>query len=212
MKTLKLIDKIFMIAQDLNKIYIIDFDDSFTYNIFSTLCEIDLKNQSRIEIIPFDKLETTIAKRRPSQFKTAYIFGPGPGRPEDYPSFKFDDITNSSNNLLFGICLGHQLYWKYKGLQTEASLNPMHGEAHQYDFGFLGFKTLQRVQRYNSLAVKIKADDISVLESNGWKLIVENNELIYAQNDRIISMQFHPESIGTTCPHLFFKPIGDFLL
>ena len=68
------------------------------------------------------------------------------------------------------------------------------------------------VQKYNSLTVKLNKNDCEALEEKGFYLYLDSHELVMSRHKRLLTYQFHPESIGTTCPQLFFKPLLNFLL
>ena len=177
-----------------SKIYIIDFEDSFTFNIASEL----YKFETNILIIPHYEFFTT---KNMNDFKnktkspTAIILGPGPGNPEDHLEY-FDIIKSlllNPNIFLMGICLGHQILALIDGLFVRRSMRPMHGQQVKIDFNNQNIL----VQRYNSLAVYVS-------EKN-------DNEILIRNWDRGISYQFHPESIGTERSPLFFKDLLDFI-
>ena len=64
------------------KVIIIDFFDSFTYNIASQLNQFGLK----AKVISYDRLNTI--DRYLNAKGNAIIYGPGPGHPDDYPIAK----------------------------------------------------------------------------------------------------------------------------
>ena len=107
------------------KIVIVDFNDSFTWNIFSTLKEIDQNLQ--VEIVHWLNFEV------PLRDKTIVILGPGPGHPNEYQKFipKISKILSSSLIYLIGICLGHQLIAKLMGMEIVPSASLVHGQTEQ---------------------------------------------------------------------------------
>ena len=68
------------------------------------------------------------------------------------------------------------------------------------------------LQRYNSLAIKFNHSVIQGLVSAGWRILSEDGEVIIAHYKNTLSFQFHPESIGTSCPESFFTSLVEFLL
>lgn len=179
---------------DKSKIYIIDFDDSFTFNIATELYtyEKDIQVISHLNFFSPTKFSKYLEMIKTP---TAIILGPGPGSPDEYKEY-FDSIKElRSNPLIFlmGICLGHQIIALMDGMSVRPSLKPTHGGQVKINFDDKNIL----VQRYNSLGV---------FESkNGYK------EVQIRQWNRGVSYQFHPESIGTDNRPLFFKDLLDFI-
>lgn len=176
------------------RIYIIDFEDSFTFNIATELYSFEK------DIIVVSH-EDFFAKKNFQQFmatithKTAVILGPGPGSPDEYQNYfpKIKELRANSNIFLMGICLGHQVLAMMDGLSIRRSQRPMHGGQVKINFDSVNIL----VQRYNSLAV--------------FESPKSHRELQIRQFPRGISYQFHPESIGTENRHLFFEQLLNFL-
>lgn len=180
---------------DKTKIYVVDFEDSFTFNIATEL----YIYEKDIQVIAHNEF---FADKTFKYFfndlkqKTAVILGPGPGSPDEYRDYfsKIRQLKNNPKIFLMGICLGHQLLALIDGLSIRPSARPVHGRQVKINFNNLNML----VQRYNSLAVyesKKSSEEIQVREwGNG------------------ISYQFHPESIGTENRPLFFKALIDFLI
>lgn len=170
-----------------DKIIIVDFEDSFTYNIANIL-------------FPFEKKILVV---RHAEFFThpdfylnnqrqAVILGPGPGQPQVYERyFELIKILIKNENIyVMGICLGHQIMAMIHGYEVKKSINQLHGQS--VEIFFNGVST--RVQRYNSLAVFDDDFEINICEyKNG------------------ISYQFHPESIGTLQNDIFFQELLTFI-
>jgi len=105
----------------LPRVWLIDNDDSFTYNIVELLrrlpCEWALHRWRNIS---------------PSMARsfTHIIFSPGPGIPDEYgPLFRLlDDLP--SHRPLLGICLGHQVLARHYGAPLLNLHPPVHGQAH----------------------------------------------------------------------------------
>lgn len=179
---------------DKAKIYIIDFEDSFTFNIATEI----YPYETEIVVVSHDEFFAThnfnhFIKKLKNH--VAVILGPGPGSPNEYQDY-FSDILKIKNHpqtFLMGICLGHQILALMDGLKIRRSKRPMHGEQVQISFD----NKNMLVQRYNSLAV-YESD-------NGQK------EIQIREWPRGISYQFHPESIGTENRFLFFKDLLAFI-
>ncbi|MBC77502.1 MAG: hypothetical protein CME64_15975 [Halobacteriovoraceae bacterium] len=195
-------------------VYICDFDDSFTYNIYSEISLSGLKATviSKNSIKEF--LETNINTKG----KLAIVLGPGPFHPDDYPEIvtAVKKILTRKDLFLMGICLGHQLIARALGYEVDRSINPKHGEVEKIGLDIKARKLLGTsesqvfVQRYNSLGVKAK--DKEFLKSNDIDAFVNNKEIFMLSGKGLISYQFHPESVGTSFRSRFFRPLKTFLL
>ncbi len=199
-------------------IFICDFNDSFTYNIYSEL-KILFPHEA-IEVIKFDRVLSFLqimASQRDN--KALIVLGPGPGHPLEYkslcPSLKL--LLENNSTYILGVCLGHQLIWHMMGYEVSHAVNARHGVNQKYllDASTSELFLLPRsitVQKYNSLTVKLNKNDCNALEKKGFCLYLDSDELVMSRHKRLLTYQFHPESIGTTCPQLFFKPLLNFLL
>ena len=176
---------------DNTKIFIIDFEDSFTFNIANVLYEFEtnIKVVSHLDFFVNNYLKQTDGK-------IAVILGPGPGSPDLYFHY-FSLISEMKNNdqiFLMGICLGHQILGMMDGFVVKLSNKPIHGG--QVVTMFNSENIL--VQRYNSLAI---------FESND-----SETEINFRHWTRGISYQFHPESVGTENQAIFFRDLVNFIL
>ncbi|HAZ12520.1 MAG: hypothetical protein A2X86_19880 [Bdellovibrionales bacterium GWA2_49_15] len=190
------------------QVLIIDFDDSFTYNIANAFYEF-------LKITPKVLHWKKVHHQEQSILLNAQIlvWGPGPGHPAEYDeiipimhkAFALPRIFN------FGICLGHQLYWKMRGGQILPSREAIHGESIEMIipswpiFPRSYHQQMTKVQRYNSLCVKMNS-----VEQCGPCDLVVKDEVIMSAGTNFLTMQFHPESIGTSCPGLFFAVAEQF--
>lgn len=185
------------------QVVIIDFDDSFTFNIASELYLLGLN----AKVIHYNLLPSLVLDSEVG----IVILGPGPGHPDDY-SFYYPylkQIINNTNIFVMGICLGHQLIWKLKGASIFRLKQPLHGHScimqipawsKYFDHLVINKKVL--VQSYNSLAVLYDADLMPV-SSN----VIHGSQVMASLFFNGISFQFHPESIGTSYPRIFFGPL-----
>ena len=179
---------------DKTKIYIIDFEDSFTFNIATELYAFE----KQIAVLPH--LDFFSNKKFPvflEKIKTpiAVILGPGPGSPEEYREYfnKIKELKKNPLIFLMGICLGHQVIGLMDGLSIRPSQKPIHGGQIKINFDNINIL----VQRYNSLAVFESKNSFNEIQIRQWA--------------RGVSYQFHPESIGTENRPLFFKDLLDFI-
>lgn len=198
----------------MKKIFICDFEDSFTYNILS---EIQLMGLSA-EVVEFNEVRNFINELLHTNHKAAVILGPGPGHPSEYLFLQDHLLAMMGQPHIFtlGICLGHQLMWYFQGADVTHAKRPVHGQVAKYQLtseqqeSFLLPATIS-VQRYNSLAVIDQSWGASVPKFLVNKY-VSDGEVIMSRFTNGISYQFHPESVGTSFPSVFFRPIKKFLL
>lgn len=198
-----------------SNIYILDFNDSFTYNLLSELKIID--STLSIKVIPLTKIKNFLSEVATTIVRCGIILGPGPGRPEDY-SFIYHELAKiqlNRNIFVLGVCLGHQLILNSQGFRVTKAKKAIHGQAQQYDLPKdlaleIGCPTKISVQRYNSLAV-IENTKLQ-LNLKKTQFFSSNGEVIIYLGERILTYQFHPESIGTTCPKYFFMRLVNFLI
>ena len=64
-----------------------------------------------------------------------------------------------------------------------------------------------KVQRYNSLCVK---KNLICQARQTQQDLIMDGEVIMSAGPNFLTMQFHPESIGTSCPRLFFAVAEQF--
>lgn len=172
-----------------DKIFIIDFDDSFTHNIASVLFPIEEKiSVTNVHDFFNHHYESFLHDENPR----AIILGPGPGHPDIYQKYfrKIEMLRKNESVYIMGICLGHQILGLMDGKKVLRSSEQIHGQSITINFK----DTFLKVQRYNSLAV---------VEGNF------NQDI--RRFPRGISYQFHPESIGTENNLIFFEELLEFI-
>lgn len=173
----------------LDKIIIIDFEDSFTYNIASVLFPFE---KSIAVIAHHEFFNIHLQKYLNSKENHAVILGPGPGHPQEHQKYfvEIEKIRKLKNFYVMGICLGHQILGLIDNKTVAKAQEQIHGQTI-----FIEFDGQPRgVQRYNSLAVYNDSAEVNI-----------------RRFDRGISYQFHPESIGTDSNLLFFRELLDFI-
>lgn len=182
---------------------LVDFNDSFTWNVVQEVEEIGIKT----DVMEWEDFETL-----PSH--DLLILGPGPGHPDDYQ--RIFPLIREWLNLkrpLFGICLGHQIFWRILGEEVLRSKFPVHGQKVKLELTptwieWLGVQDNVLVQRYNSLAVPAQA----ALRNPDIKNIIQDGEIMLSFGEKVLTYQFHPESVGTTYRRSFFMPLLRYLV
>ena len=201
-------------SRGLESIVLVDYLDSFSYNIVS---ELYLMGQ-KVSVITHTEVDQLLDL---DDSKRLIIYGPGPGHPSEY-TVSLDlipKLLDRDNLYHAGICLGHQLLWLCSGMNVVPSANPMHGRSVSmivpnwscFTQNSVG-KHVQ-VQRYNSLQVLF---DSSLVPTRGALAGAQchsvDGEFAMASFKRGVSYQFHPESIGTSFRKIFFQPLIDFII
>jgi anthranilate synthase/aminodeoxychorismate synthase-like glutamine amidotransferase len=181
------------LASAVIKSLIIDNYDSFTFNLYQLLGQVngeaplvvtnDALDWPRLRRLGFDNL----------------VISPGPGRPDRRKDFGVcaEAILRAAVPVL-GVCLGHQGIAALHGAQLEYAPEPMHGRISRiYHTGediLEGITSPFSAVRYNSLI--LGGDLPECLEKIAWT----DGGLAMAIRHRerpIWGVQFHPESICT---------------
>ena len=174
-------------------ILLIDNYDSFSYNLYQYVGEIE----PDIRVIRNDELTVKeIQDLNPDRV----ILSPGPGRPEDAGVIIRVVRELGKSIPVLGVCLGHQAICAAFGATVTYARELMHGKQSDVTFDpacplFRGCPETAPVARYHSLAA---APDtipdcllVTARTADGEVMAVQHR-------DRpIYGVQFHPESIMT---------------
>lgn len=174
-------------------ILLIDNYDSFSYNLYQLVGEID----PDIRVIRNDEMTVEqILQLNPSRV----ILSPGPGRPEDAGMIVEAAKTVGKTIPLLGVCLGHQAICMAFGATVTYARELMHGKQSDVKLDtdcllFKGCPGITPVARYHSLAAA--ADTIP--ECLKVTAFTTDGEIMAVQHKKypIYGVQFHPESIMT---------------
>ena len=182
----------------MKKALLVDFDDSFTHNIVQELVVAGFK-VDLIHWLDFESLPDT----------DLLVLGPGPGQPDDYQRiFSLIEEWLKLKKPLFGVCLGHQLYWRILGEPVYPSKEPLHGQKVKLELTpewreWLNLPQEVWVQRYNSLSVFAQ----SSTHYPHLRNFIVNDEILITRGEKLLTYQFHPESMGTSFRQRFFGPL-----
>lgn len=190
------------------KTLIIDNYDSYTFNLYQLIAEV---NGEYPTVICNDQF----AWEEVQQWEfDNIVISPGPGRPENPKDFGicYQAIQNTQVPLL-GVCLGHQGLGHVFGGKVIYAPEVRHGRLSQVHHTetdlFAGIPSPFSVVRYHSLLV---ADDLpDCLEKVAW---TEEN-LVMGVRHRSLPLwgvQFHPESICTQYGHTLFENFKEITL
>lgn len=174
-------------------ILLIDNYDSFSYNLYQLIGEIE----PDIKVIRNDEMTVEeIKKLNPDHM----ILSPGPGRPEDAGIIIEAVKTLGKDIPILGVCLGHQAICAAFGAAITYANELMHGKQSEVEFDissplFKGCPQAAPVARYHSLA----ADAETIPEELKITATTTEGEIMAVQHKTypIYGVQFHPESIMT---------------
>jgi para-aminobenzoate synthetase len=173
------------------KTLLIDNYDSFTYNLFQLLAEVngeeplvvrnDEASWSDLSKLAFDNI----------------VISPGPGRPDRAADFGVcADVIRNTHAPLLGVCLGHQGLGALQGAAIVPAPEPVHGRLsailHDDSPLFAGIPREFQAVRYHSLCVEqpLPPELHGIAwTSDGVLMAVEHHER------PLWGVQFHPESV-----------------
>lgn len=173
-------------------ILIIDNYDSFTYNLYQVIAQIN----NEVKVVRNDKITVEeVEKMQPE----AIILSPGPGRPED-AGICVELIRRLAPKFpILGVCLGHQAMAVAFGGKVTSAGEILHGKAtstfHNRKGIYEGLSLPFLAARYHSLAVE--------KDSLPKELIIEaetSDGMVMGMRHKdypCYGVQFHPESIMT---------------
>jgi len=169
-------------------VLLVDFYDSFTYNIQHYLINIGCK----VDVIREDELDVSSVYDY-----DCVVLSPGPGLPSEKKNI-FSVITLCRNSLpIMGICLGMQAISEVLGGVLVNQNEVMHGRKVQVDVLKKGvlFKDLPEkinVGLYHSWKVEgLEEQFITAKSVTGVTMAIESID------EYLFGVQFHPESILT---------------
>ena len=181
-------------------IYIIDHQDSFTWNVvhqFSKFDKVYCSNYFEINQKKLDKSDTI-------------VFSPGPGSPKDYSFTSKIYKKYKGKKKLIGICLGYQQILFNEKAKIVQQKNIYHGYQSRVKVTNESklFKKNQifKVGRYHSLKLlePFKSNNIKI----SMRCAKSNIPMgIEDSKNKIYGFQFHPESFLTENGNFIIKKI-----
>lgn len=185
-------------------ILLIDNYDSFSYNLFQLIGEIE----SDVVVFRNDKINLAeIEKLNPE----AIILSPGPGKPEN-AGICIDIVKKFHDKIpILGVCLGHQAICAAFGGKISHAKRLMHGKSSLISLNddeiFNKLDKKITVGRYHSLSLvkNTLPGELMVISKS-----MDDDEImaIKHENFNVYGLQFHPESILTPDG---FKIINNFI-
>ena len=174
-------------------ILLIDNYDSFSYNLFQLVGEVNP------DVVVYRNDKITLDEIR-SLNPEAIILSPGPGKPEN-AGICIDVVKEFYDKIpILGVCLGHQAICTAFGAKVSYAKRLMHGKSSiislDNDSIFEGLESEISVGRYHSLSLKEDTLPeslriISKAMDDGEVMAVRHSDF------NVYGLQFHPESILT---------------
>ena len=191
------------------RVFLVDNYDSFTYNLAQQMGELG----ADVEVARNDAFSIeALAAQAPD----GIVISPGPGTPAD-AGLSNDVVRAFAGTIpILGVCLGHQCIGEVYGGRVVRAPELVHGKtspiAHDGDGVFAGLPQPFPATRYHSLVVdsgtfpshvlRVTARTAASASVPGLVMGLRHRDLA------VEGVQFHPESILTTCgPDL----LGNFL-
>lgn len=175
-------------------ILLIDNYDSFVYNLYQFIAEIE----PDVKIVRNDKITPEeIEELSPD----AIVISPGPGKPSD-AGVCIEVIQKLKGKFpILGVCLGHQAIAEAFGATVCHAKQLMHGKVSVLEdvktdsVMFRGLEKPVKVARYHSLAV----EEATLPEELEVTARSKDNEVMAMEHKTypIYGLQFHPESVMT---------------
>ena len=181
-------------------IYIIDHQDSFTWNVVHQFAKFDkviCSNYYEVNNKLLDKSDVI-------------VFSPGPGSPKDYPMSSKIYKKYKGKKKIIGICLGYQMILHNEGGKIVQQKKIYHGFQSKIKVNSQSkiFKNNQnfKVGRYHSLKLREPFNSDSIRITMRCSL---TNIPMGLEDDRnkIYGFQFHPESFLTENGNILIKKI-----
>src|ERR671914_2005504 len=171
---------------------LIDNYDSFTFNLFHLLGEVngDEPIVARNDELPWEELAALSVDN--------IVISPGPGRPEHARDVGVSlDALQRAEVPVLGVCLGHQALAYIAGGSVEHAREVMHGRLspihHDESALFAGIPQGFLAVRYHSLVVGAVPAELRV---SAWT----PDGVVMGLEHRarpLLGVQFHPESVST---------------
>ncbi len=174
-------------------ILIIDNYDSFTYNLYQFIGEIE----EDVQVVRNDKITL---KEIEELAPTHLVISPGPKYPKD-AGISMEAIYYFTGKVpILGVCLGHQAIGEAFGAKVVKAHRVLHGKTSEICIDtkcpiFKGLSPQVRVGRYHSLIVERESltEELRITAEDAEGEIMGLQHKVYPT----FGVQFHPESILT---------------
>ena len=181
-------------------IYIVDHQDSFTWNVVHQFSKFD-----KVICNNYYDINNNLLQK-----SDVIVFSPGPGSPKDYPLSSNIYQKYKGKKKIIGICLGYQMILHNEGGKIVQQKRIYHGFQSKIKINNESkiFKNNQyfKVGRYHSLKL------MEPFKSNSIRITMRCSETKIAMGlednkNKIYGFQFHPESFLTENGDILIKKI-----
>jgi anthranilate synthase component 2 len=180
-------------------ILMIDNYDSFTYNLVQYLGELG----AEVQTVRNDAVSVAdVIALKPE----GIVISPGPCTPNEAGICLELVSALGATHPILGVCLGHQCIGQAYGAEVVRAPRIMHGKTsmiyHRSQGVFTGLPQPFEATRYHSLV--LDPDSVpECLSVMAWTEYQGGHEIMGIRHQRfnVQGVQFHPESILTTCGH-----------
>ena len=181
-------------------IYIIDHQDSFTWNVVHQFSKFDKVYCSNYFNINKKKLDQS----------NTIVLSPGPGSPKDYPLTSKIYKKHKRDKKIIGICLGYQQILFNENGKIVQQKNIFHGYQSKVkvtnESKLFKKNKIFKVGRYHSLKLHepFKSNNIKITmrcAKSNIPMAIENKK------NNVYGFQFHPESFLTENGNFIIKKI-----
>lgn len=166
---------------------LIDFYDSFTYNLAHYLESLEVE----LSVLRYDAIDSTALFHF-----DAFVLSPGPGLPQEKEGLVAFLEQYVGQKPILGVCLGMQAIAEYLGATLENQQVVKHGVSesiqiiHQNGL-FSNLPNEIEVGLYHSWKVNCPVNWVSAKSKSGVNMAIEIPE------KKLYAVQFHPESVMT---------------
>jgi anthranilate synthase component 2 len=192
------------------KVIMLDNFDSFTYNLVDELRSAGMTLTIFRNNVPAEHIYQYMEDQTEGEQKPLLILSPGPGNPESAGCMLALLKLVEGKFPVLGICLGHQAISQHYGADVVRAPEVLHGKSspvqHCGDKMFANLPNPFPVARYHSLMVTNMPEEMQAIAE--YKNEVSGLSIVMAafhQKDRMLGMQFHPESILTSQGSVLLK-------
>jgi len=184
-------------------ILMIDNYDSFTYNLVQYLGELG----AEVEVVRNDAISVDDIRHMQPE---GIVISPGPCTPDEAGICVELVQALGAYTPMLGVCLGHQCIGQAFGAKVVRAKRIMHGKTsmifHRSQGLYEGLPQPFEATRYHSLVLENKSIP-ECLSLMAWTEFEGDHEIMGLKHLKynIHGVQFHPESILTTCGHDLLK-------
>lgn len=195
----------------MSKIFFIDNQDSFTYNLVEELKALNFEVEVYRNTVEPNYVLSAIEEAKKNGLSPLLFLSPGPGKPSESACMMSLLESCTGKYPIIGVCLGHQAIAEYYGGQVILAGETVHGKSSTIKLSqhpiFSGLGNTMSVARYHSLKVAELPETLTV------EAYLDDMPMVIMDEQRSVAgFQFHPESILTTDGTRLLKQTIDFLI